>query len=191
MTRRRCNARRLTRQMCGVALRRSRPQSVRRSAARPQRGHGDGRQGRAPRDGSREDTPCVADRANSPRGPQRRASICGRNRGRACFLANLLCFRAAPGRRKDVKGGSACACMPLCQPVRRHRVANCEQELLHGALGRLPTGGPTNARGRICDERRPVRRRPLDAKVVSVDLLRFHWRFYLHDEVGALPGDAS
>ena len=172
----------------------SRPQSVRVLPPVPQRGHGDGRQGRAPpRCGLREDTPCVADRANSPRGPQRRAIDKRPTSGRACFFWPIFCVLVPrPGRREDVKSGPALRVHAPLQPVYAViRLPACEQELLHGALAGLPTGGPTNARGRICDERRPVRRRPLDAKVVSVDLLRFHWRFYLHDEVGALPGDAS
>ena len=70
------------------------PQSVRAAAAHPRRkrGHGNGRQGRAPpRCGLHEDTPCVADRANSPRDPQRAPSIYGRTSGRVCFAPPIFC----------------------------------------------------------------------------------------------------
>ena len=131
LTRRRCDARRSTRQMCGVALRREPPAICARSAARPQRGHGDGRQGRAPpRCGLREDTPCVADRANSPRGPQRRAIDKRPTSGRACFSGQSSVFWChVPAGGRTSKAGQPCACMPLfslstpssgCQPASRN-----------------------------------------------------------------------
>jgi hypothetical protein len=93
---------RLTRQMCGVALRRAARTDCGRSAARPQRGQGDGRQGRAPaRCGFTEGTPCVADRANSPRGPQRRHRYAG---GPATALDFPGQFSVISGRPRSASG---------------------------------------------------------------------------------------
>jgi hypothetical protein len=86
LTRRRCDARRLTRQMWGVALRRAARTDCGRSAARPHSKKGT--RGRAARTrpvrcGLHEGAPRVADRANSPRGPQRRAIHIRPTSGRA------------------------------------------------------------------------------------------------------------
>jgi hypothetical protein len=76
-------------------------QSVRASAARSPSRREDGPRERAARTrparrcGLHEEAPCVADRANSPRGPHGAPSIFGRISGpRLPFCANFLLFRA-------------------------------------------------------------------------------------------------